>query len=205
MSLKRAFDLLFCAACLPVVLPIMAGAALLVKLGSAGPVFYRGTRVGLGGHPFRIFKFRTMVVDAERRGGTSTARNDPRLVPGGEFLRKYKLDELPQIINVMLGDMSVVGPRPQIESLTAHYTDEDRQVLSILPGMTDYASIRFINLGDILGDEDPDGTYMRVVEPEKNRLRLKYVRERSLWVDVKIIALTCARMLRIPWLWNERS
>lgn len=203
MTVKRIFDLVFCFASLPVALPIMAGAAVFVKLGSQGPVFYRGARVGVGGRPFRIFKFRTMVVDAERRGGTSTARNDPRLVPGGEFLRKYKIDELPQILNVLMGDMSVVGPRPQIESLVAHYTEEERQVLSIRPGMTDYASIRFINLGEILGDEDPDGTYMRVVEPEKNRLRLKYVRERSLWVDMKIIALTGARMLRIPWLWNE--
>lgn len=204
MTIKRVFDVTVCILALPFLLPLFIVAALFIKSSGSGPVFYRGLRVGCGGVPFRIFKFRTMVVDAEKLGGTSTAHNDPRLIPGGAFLRKYKIDELPQVINVLRGEMSIVGPRPQIESLTRHYTEEERQILTVPPGLTDYASIRFINLGEILGDENVEEKYMREIEPEKTQLRLRYVRERNFLIDIKIIGLTALRMLRIPRLFRKQ-
>jgi lipopolysaccharide/colanic/teichoic acid biosynthesis glycosyltransferase len=143
-----------------------------------------------------------MVLDAETKGGHSTAMNDPRLTRIGKSLRRYKLDELPQLINVLIGEMSVVGPRPQVEKYTSLYNEEEKTILSVRPGLTDYASIRFINLDKILGDEEVDRKYREEIEPEKNRLRLKYVLERSFLVDMKIIVLTVSSLLRIRSLWN---
>jgi lipopolysaccharide/colanic/teichoic acid biosynthesis glycosyltransferase len=143
-----------------------------------------------------------MVPDAEKMGGLSTALNDPRLTKIGAFLRKYKIDELPQLINVLIGDMSIVGPRPQFEKYTKLYNDEEKIILMVKPGITDYASIRFINLDKILGDEKVDEKYLREIEPEKNRLRIKYAREHSFWVDCRIIVLTMLQMLRIRSVWN---
>ncbi len=165
-------------------------------------VFYRGWRTGLRGNPFRIFKFRTMVVDAEKIGGPSTALNDPRLTRLGKFLRKYKIDELPQLINILTGKMSFVGPRPQVEKYTKLYNDEEQIILSVRPGLTDYASIRLINLDQILRDESVDERYLNEIEPEKNRLRIKYAKEQSFWGDIKIILNTLKRMLKIRTLWN---
>ena len=176
--------------------------AIMIRKESPGPVFYRGARSGLDGEPFRIFKFRTMVPDAEKTGGPSTALNDPRLIKIGVFLRKYKLDELPQLINVLIGDMSIVGPRPQVEKYTKLYNDEEKIILTVKPGVTDYASIRFINLDQILGDENVDEKYLREIEPEKNRLRIKYAKEHSFWIDCRIILLTILQMLRIRSVWN---
>ena len=122
--------------------PVLMGLALAVKLGDFGPVFYRGVRTGRFGKRFRIFKFRTMVVDAEHRGGTTTGRNDSRITPLGRFLRRHKLDELPQLINVLLGDMSFVGPRPEVAEYTEQYSDEERAILSVRPGITDLSSSR---------------------------------------------------------------
>ena len=199
---KRSFDLLLSFIALILLSPILLAVAIIIKKETEGPVFYRGVRSGLGGKTFRIFKFRTMVPDAERVGGPSTALNDPRLTKVGMFLRKYKLDELPQFMNVLVGDMSIVGPRPQVEKYTKLYNAEEQVILTVRPGITDYASIRFINLDQMLGDEGVDEKYLREVEPVKNSLRMKYAKEHSFWIDCKIILLTILQMVRIRSAWN---
>jgi len=203
--LKRLFDITACLVALLLLFPFFAVVAISIKLNSPGPVFYRGLRTGLGGKPFRIFKFRTMVVDAEKIGGPSTALNDPRLTKIGKFLRKYKIDELPQLINILTGEMSFVGPRPQVEKYTKLYNDEEQIILSVRPGLTDYASIKFINLDQILGDESVDERYLKEIEPEKNRLRMKYAKEHSFGIDIKIILMTLMQMLKIQTLWNIKD
>jgi lipopolysaccharide/colanic/teichoic acid biosynthesis glycosyltransferase len=185
--------------------PLIIVVILLIKLDSPGPALYRGFRVGLKGEKFRIFKFRTMVENAEKIGGPSTALNDPRLTRMGKLLRKYKFDELPQLINILLGEMSFVGPRPQVEQYTRLYTGEEEVILSVRPGLTDYASIKFINQEEILGDGEVDDKYFRKIEPEKNRLRIKYVRECSMWVDFIIIIKTAISLFRTRCLWNRQD
>lgn len=202
---KRLFDITTCLIAFPFLLPFFAITAIAIRLDSSGPVFYRGWRTGLGGKPFRIFKFRTMVVDAEKIGGPSTALNDPRLTGIGKLLRKYKIDELPQLINILTGEMSFVGPRPQVEKYTKLYNDEEQIILSVRPGLTDYASIKFINLDQILGDESVDERYLKEIEPEKNRLRMKYAKEHSFLIDIKIILMTFMQMLKIQTLWNIKD
>jgi lipopolysaccharide/colanic/teichoic acid biosynthesis glycosyltransferase len=197
--LKRVFDVVFSALVLTLLSPVLVTIALAIKLTSRGPVFYRGERVGRGGRKFRIYKFRTMVVDAEQRGGSSTADDDPRITAVGRLLRKYKLDELPQFLNVLFGDMSVVGPRPQVAWAVELYTEEEKRLLDVRPGITDYASIKFRNEGEILrGSPDPDRTYLEVIAPEKIRLGLEYVRDHSLWLDCRIILLTVTSLLAPP-------
>ncbi|HTK73952.1 MAG TPA: sugar transferase [Gemmataceae bacterium] len=196
---KRLFDILFSLAVLILLGPFLLAVAALIKIGSPGPAFYRGERVGLGGRRFRIYKFRSMVVDADKKGASSTAEDDPRVTKIGRFLRKYKLDELPQFINVLAGDMSVVGPRPQVAWAVDLYTPEERKLLDVRPGVTDYASIRFRNEGEILrGYPDPDKAYLELIAPEKTRLGLDYVRHHSLAVDLKIIAMTFVSLFRKP-------
>jgi lipopolysaccharide/colanic/teichoic acid biosynthesis glycosyltransferase len=191
---KRAFD--FCLALLGLIIltPLLLLIGLLVKLTSRGPILYRGVRTGRYGQPFRIYKFRTMVQDAERRGGMSTARNDPRITRPGKFLRKYKLDELPQLLNVLKGEMSFVGPRPEMPEYTRLYQDEELLILTVRPGITDYASIEFVQLGELLGDEEPDRIYEEKVRPIKNALRVKYVKEQSFWNDIRLIVQTLRRI-----------
>lgn len=203
--LKRFFDITACWVSLLLLFPFFAVVAIIIKVNSPGPVFYRGWRTGLGGRLFRIFKFRTMVVDAEKIGGPSTALNDSRLTGIGKFLRKYKIDELPQLINILTGEMSFVGPRPQVEKYTKLYNSEEQIILSVKPGLTDYASIEFINLDNILGDEQVDEKYLKEVEPRKNKLRIKYVREASFFVDIKILFVTLVQMLRIKSIWNTKD
>ena len=202
---KRLFDITSCLLSFPFLLPFFAITAIVIKLDSHGPVFYRGWRTGLWGKPFRIFKFRTMVVDAEKIGGPSTALNDPRLTKIGKFLRKYKIDELPQLINILNGEMSLVGPRPQVEVYTKLYNNDEKIILSVKPGLTDYASIEFIDLDKILGDEQVDKKYLKEVEPRKNKLRMKYAKESSFLVDVKILFMTLMQMLRINSIWNTKD
>lgn len=193
--LRRAIDIVTALGGLGVLWPVLAGTALAVKLESSGPVFYRGIRTGLHGRPFRIFKFRTMVVDAERLGGPSTGRDDPRLTRIGRFLRRHKLDELPQLLNVLVGDMSIVGPRPEVPEYTKLYSGEELLILKVRPGITDLASIEFSQMDDILGSDDPDRVYFEKVRPLKNALRVRYVKERSLTGDLLIIVRTAARLL----------
>jgi len=200
--LKRFFDISACLLTLPSLLLFFALIGIIIKVNSPGPIFYRGWRTGLNDRPFKIFKFRTMVVAAEKVGGPSTALNDPRLTRIGKFLRKYKIDELPQFINILKGEMSFVGPRPQVEKYTKLYNDEEQIILSVRPGLTDYASIKFINLDQVLGDDLVDEKYLKEIEPEKNRLRMKYAKDHSFFIDIKIIMITFIQMLKIRSKWN---
>lgn len=193
--IKRSFDFLGAAFGLIPFSPLLFAIALAIKLDS-GPVFYRGARVGLHGKPFRIFKFRTMVVNAEKLGGPSTTGGDPRITPIGKFLRRYKLDELPQLINVLKGEMSLVGPRPEVPQYVALYTPEERVILSVQPGITDWASLWNSDEAAVLaGSPDPERTYLEKIRPEKVRLQLKYVRNRSFWVDLSILFQTLASII----------
>lgn len=162
-----------------------------IKLDRDGPAIYAGRRAGRGGQEFRMYKFRTMVTDADKIGGPSTADTDPRLTRTGRFLRRYKLDELPQLVNVLKGDMSFVGPRPQVTDEVARYTPEEREILSMRPGITDWASLRFHNEGEILaGHADPDAAYAELIRPEKMRLGLEYVRRGTFRDDLDILVKT---------------
>jgi lipopolysaccharide/colanic/teichoic acid biosynthesis glycosyltransferase len=194
--MKLLFDILFSFLGLAVFSPFMAALALLIKREDGGPVFYRGRRVGRHGRTFRIFKFRTMVINADKMGGPSTPNNDPRITNIGKFLRKYKLDELPQLINVLKGDMSIVGPRPEVQRYVNMFSDEEKSILSVRPGLTDWASLWNIDEGSFLeGSENPERAYMEKIRPRKLELQLKYVKERSLMTDMKIIVLTLKNIL----------
>lgn len=188
LALKRAFDVVLSLLGLCVCLPILLIAGLVINLESNGPILYRSWRIGMNGRPFRVLKLRTMRADADKMGGTSTADDDPRITRFGALLRAFKLDELPQLLNVLTGDMSLVGPRPQVEHDVAKYSPEERALLSVRPGITDYASIRFRNEGAILkGHANPDQAYIELIRPEKIRLALHYVRHRGFRSDLLII------------------
>jgi len=194
---KRAFDLIFSSLGLFVLSPLLLTIAVWTKLDSPGPVFYKGRRVGRYGKPFSMYKFRTMVLNADKLGGSSTPDDDPRITSVGRVLRRYKLDELPQLINVFKGEMSFVGPRPQVQWAVDLYTPEQRQVLNVRPGITDYASLRFPNEGEILkGSLDPDKDYMEKIHPERMRLNLEYVNTSSFFADIAIILKTIAVIFR---------
>jgi lipopolysaccharide/colanic/teichoic acid biosynthesis glycosyltransferase len=167
----------------------LAAVAVAIKLDSPGPVFYRGERVGRYGKSFRIFKFRSMRVN-DGSGPNTTSANDERVTRFGKIIRKYKLDELSQLINVVLGDMSLVGPRPEVQWCVDLFTEEERAILNVRPGITDWSSIKFHNEGEIIansGYADPDQAYLALVRPEKLHLQLKYVRECSVVTDFKIL------------------
>ena len=168
--------------------PVLIVISLLIRKEDGGPLFYRGVRVGRHGQRFRVFKFRTMVVDAENIGGPSTADDDPRITRAGKFIRKYKLDELPQLINVLKGEMSFVGPRPEVQHYVDMFNEEERAILSVRPGITDFATLWNPDEGRIIaGSLDPEKTYMVEIRPSKIRLQLKYVRERSFGLNLKLI------------------
>ncbi len=189
--LKRTFDVTAALVGILLAAPLLLAVSLRIKLGSKGPLFYRGQRVGRFGKPFRIYKFRTMVVDAEKIGGSSTSDDDPRITPVGKFLRKYKLDELPQLINVLDGTMSLVGPRPEVQQYVDLYSEEEQAILQIRPGITDWASIWNSDEGALLaGSEDPDKAYEELIRPTKLRLQLFYAHNHSVLGDVKIILCT---------------
>lgn len=196
ISPKRCLDVIVSFSGLILLAPFFVLIALLIKLDSPGTRFYRGVRVGRFGRTFRIFKFRTMVTNAETLGGPSTSEDDPRVTPVGRWLRKYKIDELPQLINVLKGEMSLVGPRPEVPGEVALYGVEERRLLSVTPGITDWASVRFRHEGEILrGSADPHQTYREKIRPEKIRLGLEYVRYRSFSVDLRIILATLVAVL----------
>jgi lipopolysaccharide/colanic/teichoic acid biosynthesis glycosyltransferase len=194
---KRTFDATLAALSLAALSPVLAVIAAAVKLDSKGPVFYRGRRVGRMGNAFEMLKFRTMVTDAEKLGGSSTPEDDPRITSVGKTLRRYKLDELPQLWNVLIGEMSFVGPRPQVQWAVDLYTPEEREVLQVRPGITDPASLQFANEAEILkGSKDPDKDYIEKIHPEKMRLSLQYVRSRSFSGDLSIIARTAGAIFK---------
>ena len=195
--LKRAFDLLAAGLGLLLLSPVFLAIAVAVRLDSPGPVFFRQERVGRSGRPFRIYKFRSMRVDAEKLGGQLTVSRDPRVTRVGALLRKAKLDELPQLINVVTGDMSLVGPRPEVPRYVAKYDDRQRRVLEVRPGITDPASIEYRNENDLLdAATDPEATYLREIMPAKLELNLTYLERRSLVSDVAIILRTFGELLR---------
>jgi len=199
--LKRAFDIVASAVGLIVLAPFLLAIAALIKLASPGPVFYRGERIGRGGKPFRIFKFRTMVQDAERIGPVSATASDSRITRVGGFLRKYKLDECPQLLDVLRGAMSLVGPRPEVAKYVDMYTEEEQAILTVRPGITDWASIRHCHQGELMkGSEDADRFFEEKIRKTKVRLQLVYVRNHSLWVDLKILVYTFVRILNGRWL-----
>jgi lipopolysaccharide/colanic/teichoic acid biosynthesis glycosyltransferase len=187
---KRLFDLFFAVLGLIALSPVFAVIAIWIKKDSEGPVFFRQERVGLGGHPFRIHKFRTMRMD--NHGLLVTVGGDPRITRSGNFLRKYKLDELAQIIDVLKGDMSFVGPRPEVPRYVAAYPEEIKQkALSVRPGITDWASLEFKDENDILRDsKDPEKDYIEKILPAKLKYHLKYVESASFLGDIKVILLT---------------
>lgn len=198
-AVKRILDVLVSGVLLLLTLPLSIYATLQVWLEDRGPVLYRARRVGRHGRDFTMLKFRTMVLDAERLGGSSTATTDPRLTRAGRRLRRWKLDEVPQLVNVIRGDMSLVGPRPQVRWDVDRYTAPEQALLEVRPGITDWASIRFSNEGEILaGHEDPDAAYDLLIRPEKMTLALKYVEQRSLRTDIGILIRTAAALFSPP-------
>ena len=194
---KRLFDLFFSLIGVIILSPLLLVLAILIKTSSPGPVFYRGIRAGKNGKNFKIFKFRTMVVNAEKMSGPSTALDDPRLTRIGKFLRKWKLDELPQLFNVIKGDMSLVGPRPEVLEYANLYQGEEKIVYRVKPGITDFASLWDIHEEEVLkGSPDPEKTYLEKIRPEKVRLQMKYVKEMSFWTDIKIIWRTFLKLIK---------
>ena len=168
----------------------------IIYLNDRGPIFYKAKRVGRGGNEFTMYKFRTMIVNADSRGASSTTLDDVRITSVGRVLRKWKLDELAQLLNVFLGSMSLVGPRPQVRWAVDKYSLKENTLLAIRPGITDFASLVFPNEEEILkGSSDPDADYMEKIHPLKMQLSLKYLSEMSLWVDIKIILLTINRLV----------
>lgn len=188
---KRVMDIAISAAALCVLWPVFLLIALAIVIDDPGPVFYRQVRVGRGGRPFRIFKFRTMVVDADKKGLSITVGRDSRITRVGAFLRKTKLDELAQLLNVLCGQMSFVGPRPEVPRYVELYTPYQRQVLLVRPGITDYASIAYRNENDLLaGADDPERMYIETIMPDKIELNMKYLREISPLADLRLILKT---------------
>lgn len=193
--IKRAIDIGASAAGLLLLAPLLALVALLVKIDSAGPVLFTQQRVGRGFKPFRILKFRTMVVDAPRTGPAITFGEDPRISRVGRVLRRYKLDELPQLVNVLRGEMSLVGPRPEVPKYVDLYRSEFATVLAVRPGLTDVASLKYRNEASILGRAaDAEEEYVHRLLPDKIRLAQEYVRTASLRLDLLLIARTLARL-----------
>ncbi len=189
---KRLFDIFFSFFGLIIISPILLLISILIKKESPGPAFYRGKRVGKDGKEFRIFKFRSMVLDADKIGGPSTSADDPRLLKIGKFLKEHNLDELPQLINILKGEMSFVGPRPEVPSEVETYDEETRRIiLSVKPGMTDLATLSNIHEGEVLrGAIDPHEAYRTLIKPQKLSLAKRYVKNRSFWLDLKIILKT---------------
>ena len=193
----RFFDFILSLVGLVVLAPIFIALAIWIKIDSTGPVFYKQVRVGQSGIDFGLFKFRSMVVDADKNGLITVGGRDPRITRSGYFIRKYKLDELPQLINVLLGDMSLVGPRPEVRKYVELYTDEQQKVLSVKPGITDYASIEYMDENEILGkSNDPEKTYIEEIMPEKIKYNMKYIQNKNVSEYFKIIFLTLLKIVR---------
>lgn len=195
--MKRFLDIVFSLLVLLVGLPFGLVIALLIVVDSRGPVFYRQSRVGRNNIDFQLFKFRTMCVGADRGSLITVGDDDARITKVGAFLRKYKIDEFPQFLNILRGEMSVVGPRPEVRKYVEMYTPEQMRVLSVRPGLTDYASIRYVDENALLAkSENPEKTYIEEIMPDKLKLNLQYIDERSLWVDARIVLKTLGAIVR---------
>ena len=194
--MKRIFDIFFSFLGLLLLSPLFIILAVWISLDSRGGVFYRQLRVGRGNRDFRLIKFRSMRTDADKAGLITVGGHDPRITRSGYFIRKYKLDELPQLINVLKGDMSFVGPRPEVRKYVDMYTPEQLHVLDVRPGITDEASIRYRNENELLATaDDPERFYIETVMPDKLRINLEYVQNHSLWGDIKLIFRTLKKVL----------
>lgn len=195
--LKRLFDLAFSILGLIALSPLLLTIAALIKREDKGPILYKGFRAGRYLKPFYMYKFRTMVINADKIGGPTTSDDDPRITRMGKLLRKYKFDELPQLINVLKGEMSIVGPRPEVLQEVEAFKKEYKKILTVQPGITDYASLRFPNEGEIVkGSLNAHQAYKEKIQPEKIRLQLHYAQNHSLFEDIKIILKTIVTLLK---------
>ena len=194
---KRLFDLLVSLAGLVILSPLMLLISALIKSESSGPVFFRQNRVGKDGRVFRLFKFRSMFLNADKKGLITIGNNDRRITKTGAFIRKYKFDEIPQLINVLKGEMSIVGPRPEVEYYVEMYSNEQRKVLSVKPGITDWASIKYIKENELLaGSAHPEKLYIEVVMPDKLKINSEYIDNGSFLLDLKIIWFTLIKIIK---------
>jgi lipopolysaccharide/colanic/teichoic acid biosynthesis glycosyltransferase len=194
---KRIFDCLFSCIGLIIISPIFILLSLLIALDSQGGIFYKQVRIGKNMRPFKLFKFRTMYANSDKKGLLTVGDNDNRITRVGYYLRKYKLDELPQLINVLMGEMSFVGPRPEVEKYVKLYNNEQQKVLSVKPGITDWASIRYVNESELLArSSEPEKTYINEIMPAKLAINLEYVKQNNLLIDIKIILHTFRAILR---------
>lgn len=196
--IKRMFDIVFSLISLIVLLPFIILISVLIIIDSRGGVFYKQIRVGKNNSDFSLYKFRTMHKNAEKKGLLTIGSNDARITRIGYFLRKFKIDEWPQLFNVLIGDMSVVGPRPEVRKYVELYDEEQKQVLEIRPGITDYASIKYIAESDLLSkSNNPEKTYIEQIMPEKLKINLIYKKNPSVITDLKIVLLTILKIVRI--------
>lgn len=194
--IKRLFDIFCSSIGLIILSPILLLLALLIKLESKGPVFFLQTRVGLNNNDFKLFKFRSMFMDAEKRGQLTVGMHDPRITRVGYYLRKFKLDELPQLLNVIKGDMSLVGPRPEVRKYVNLYNTKQMQVLTVRPGITDYASIKFINENELLAQSnDPEAFYISDIMPQKLELNISYIEQKGFFKDISLILKTFLKII----------
>ncbi len=194
-TVKRGIDLLLALLLLIPGAILMIPLAVWVKLDSPGPVIYKAVRGGYHNQPFYIYKFRSMVVGADRTGGT-TAKNDSRVTRAGRIMRRFKLDELPQLFNILKGDMSFVGPRPELLLYTNQYTPEQQCIMWVRPGVTDRSSIEYISQDEIVGEEDPVGNFERLILPRKNQLRVEYAKNQSFALDWRLFWETIGGVFR---------
>ena len=194
--MKRLFDILAVIIGFHILFPFLVLVGVIIAIDSRGGVFYLQERIGRNGKPFRLFKFRTMVVNAEQAGQLTVGARDSRITGFGYFLRRFKIDEFPQLINVLLGDMSIVGPRPEVKKYVDLYTKEQRKVLQVRPGLTDLASLTYINENELLEKaEKPEEYYIKVIMPEKLRLNMEYIDKANLSTDFQIIFKTIGKIL----------
>ena len=194
--IKRLFDIFFALLGLIILSPVLLLISVLIKLGSKGPVFYRQTRVGLHGNDFKIFKFRTMYLNSDKKGLLTLGDRDPRITGIGYILRKYKLDEFPQLINVLIGDMSFVGPRPEVRKYVNLYSKEDLEILTVKPGITDYASIAYRDEAELMKQSDnPEDLYVKIIMPDKIKLNKLYIKKNNVLTDIKIILKTLVSII----------
>lgn len=195
--MKRLFDIVVSLVVLVIGFPFALIVAAIIVADSPGGVFYVQNRVGRGNTDFRLLKFRTMRTDAEKSGLLTVGGRDPRITRVGRFLRKYKIDEFPQFLNILAGDMSVVGPRPEVRKYVDMYSPEQMKVLSVRPGLTDYASIKYVDENEILAkSDDPEQTYINVIMPDKLRLNIEYIEKISMKEDLRIIFMTISAVFR---------